>query len=75
VVTEARVAYGSVAATPVRCPKTEAALVGRRAGDLAAAADRVAQDIRPIDDVRSTAEYRRDVAARVLRGWLGTLTA
>lgn len=75
VVTEARVAYGSVAATPVRCPKTEAALVGRRAGDLAAAADQVAQDIRPIDDVRSTAEYRRDVAARVLRGWLGTLTA
>jgi CO/xanthine dehydrogenase FAD-binding subunit len=27
-------------------------------------------EIRPIDDVRSTAEYRLDVAVRVLRAWL-----
>jgi CO/xanthine dehydrogenase FAD-binding subunit len=70
VVTEARVAFGSVAATPVRCPLTEAALVGRRHSDLASVADTVAMEIRPIDDVRSTAEYRLDVAVRVLRAWL-----
>lgn len=72
-VTEARIAYGSVAATPVRCPATEAALIGRRRGDLAAAADTVATEIRPIDDVRSTAEYRLAVAVRVLRGWLAAV--
>jgi CO/xanthine dehydrogenase FAD-binding subunit len=33
---------------------------GRPKGDLAA-------EIQPIDDVRSTADYRRAVAARVLR--------
>jgi hypothetical protein len=40
------------------------------------AADTLAAELRPIDDVRSTAEYRRVVAARVLhrlireaRGW------
>lgn len=74
-VTEARVALGSVAATPVRCPRTEAALVGRTVGDLAEAADQIAADIQPIDDVRSTADYRRDVATRVLRGFLATLVA
>ena len=63
-----RLALGSVAATPVRAPQTEAALEG--AFPSAETADRATEtlrgEIQPIDDVRSTADYRREVAARVL---------
>lgn len=68
VVTEARVAMGSVAPVPLRLPTVEAALTGKPIA--ADAADRVSDDIQPIDDVRSTAEYRIAVAARVVRSWL-----
>jgi len=65
---DVRLALGSVAATPVRAPRTEAALEGT--SPTAEAADRAAEtlrdEIQPIDDVRSTADYRREVAARVL---------
>ncbi|MES2643843.1 MAG: xanthine dehydrogenase family protein subunit M [Myxococcota bacterium] len=68
IVTEARVALGSVAPTPIRAPHVEAALVGKRIDPSAAAA--VADDIAPIDDIRSTGDYRRTVAANVIRAWL-----
>ncbi len=68
IVTEARVALGSVAPTPIRARHVEAALVGRPID--AAAADAVIDDIAPIDDIRSTAEYRRTVARNVIRAWL-----
>jgi CO/xanthine dehydrogenase FAD-binding subunit len=65
---DARLALGSVAATPVRAPATEAILDGaaptRETADAAAAA--LIGEIEPIDDVRSTADYRRAVAGRVL---------
>src|SRR5262249_30308659 len=54
-----RIAVGSVAPTVVRLPSTEAALAS---GASLADAQRILQDeIAPIDDVRSTAEYRRRV--------------
>ena len=63
-----RVALGSVAATPIRAGATEAALDGRHpvrtTADEAVAA--LEGEITPIDDVRSTADYRRRVAGRVL---------
>jgi xanthine dehydrogenase small subunit len=61
-------ALGSVAATPVRAPATEAALEGVAPTEAVAdhAASTLASEIEPIDDVRSSAEYRRAVAARVL---------
>jgi len=68
VVAEARVAMGSVAPIPTRLPSVEAALIGRPIS--AQAADQVHLDIQPIDDVRSTADYRVAVAARVVRSWL-----
>ena len=71
VVTDARVALGSVAATPIRCPTVEAALVGKPVDP--SAADRVADDIAPIDDIRSTADYRNSVSRRILRTWLESL--
>lgn len=66
--TGVRVALGSVAATPIRARATEAVLERRSPNPEAAdlAAETLAGEIQPIDDVRSTAEYRRIVAARVL---------
>jgi xanthine dehydrogenase small subunit len=63
-----RLALGSVAATPIRATATEAALEGRPPTPETAdrAAEILAGELQPIDDVRSTAEYRRLVAARVL---------
>ena len=67
-----RVALGSVAATPIRAAATEAVLEGSRPTPEVAdrAAETLAGEIQPIDDVRSTAEYRRAVAARVLHRML-----
>ncbi len=66
---DTRLALGSVAATPVRAHATEAALNGTH--PVAATADSAVValegEISPIDDVRSTAEYRKLVAGRVLR--------
>ncbi len=60
IVRRARLAYGGVAATPVRARRAEAALEGRRldeaAGDVAAI---LASEFKPIDDVRAGAAYRR----------------
>jgi CO/xanthine dehydrogenase FAD-binding subunit len=65
---DVRVALGSVADRPIRSAAAEEALEGRpptvETADAAAAA--LAGAITPIDDVRSTADYRRTVAARVL---------
>ena len=63
-----RVALGSVADRPIRAQATELFLEGSR-GSLETAdgaADTLAAEIRPIDDVRSSADYRRMVAARIL---------
>jgi carbon-monoxide dehydrogenase small subunit/xanthine dehydrogenase small subunit len=65
---DVRVALGSVAPTPIRARATEASLDGAppTAEVAAVAAATLGAEITPIDDVRSTAEYRRAVAGRVL---------
>ncbi len=60
----ARIAVGSVAEVPLRARRAEAALERNDIEDAIAA---VAEDIRPIDDVRSTAAYRQAVTQNVLR--------
>ena len=60
----ARIAVGSVAEMPLRARAAERAL---ELGDVAGAVAAIAADIRPIDDVRSTADYRRMVTQNVLR--------
>jgi CO/xanthine dehydrogenase FAD-binding subunit len=66
-----RIALGSVAPTVVRLPRTEAALAA--GADVAAAQRVLAEEIRPIDDLRSTARYRLRVAANLLaRFWADT---
>jgi len=63
-----RLALGSVAATTIRATATEAVLEGGAPRESVAdhAAAVLADELRPIDDVRSTAAYRRSVSARVL---------
>ena len=65
---DVRLALGSIAATPVRAPRAEAVLEGAAPDRATAdrAAEALADEIHPIDDVRSTADYRRAVASRVL---------
>ncbi len=74
IVRDARMALGAVAPTVVRVPQAETLLAGLRAVDVPAAADRVlallSEAIRPIDDVRSTRAYRREVSLRLARRFL-----
>ena len=63
-----RIALGSVAPTVVRCLKTEAVLTGQSLGPTAvdAAKEALSNEIAPIDDFRSTAQYRLRVALNLL---------
>jgi len=65
---DVRLALGSVAATTIRARNTEAVLEGHAPTEPIAdeAATTLANEIQPIDDVRSTADYRRSVSARIL---------
>jgi CO/xanthine dehydrogenase FAD-binding subunit len=65
---DVHLALGSVAPTPIRAQATEAVLEGSTPTEAIAdrAASALAGELSPIDDVRSTADYRRAVAARVL---------
>lgn len=60
-----RIAFGSVAATIVRVPETEKALASGKSIDEAA--EILGRELKPIDDVRSTADYRRRVSVNLLR--------
>jgi xanthine dehydrogenase small subunit len=59
-----RIAFGSVAPTVVRVPRTEAALAA--GASIEQAQQALADEIAPIDDVRSTALYRQRVAGNLL---------
>jgi CO/xanthine dehydrogenase FAD-binding subunit len=65
---DVRLALGSVADRPIRAHATEAVLEGATPTPETAdaAAEALVAEIHPIDDVRSTADYRRVVAARAL---------
>jgi CO/xanthine dehydrogenase FAD-binding subunit len=60
-----RIGLGSVAPTVIRLSGVEEALAAGASMDEAVR--RLDEDIRPIDDLRSTAAYRRDVTANLLR--------
>ena len=63
-----RIAIGSVAPTVIRARRTEALLSS--GGSIEDARRCLSEEIAPIDDLRSTAEYRRQVSANVLeRFW------
>jgi xanthine dehydrogenase large subunit len=57
-VRKARIAYGGVAATPMRALKAEAALVGKKLAEPTVT-HLLHETFKPIDDARGGAEYRR----------------
>ena len=67
-----RVAFGSVAPTPIRAPQTEAAIEGKPLDDdaIAAAVAAAAKEIHPISDVRASDWYRRELVHNILQRML-----
>jgi CO/xanthine dehydrogenase FAD-binding subunit len=72
-----RIALGSIAPVPLRCVQTEEALRGSELNktsiDRAKAA--LANEIVPIDDIRSTRNYRQQVSLNLLEDFLQHLSA
>jgi CO/xanthine dehydrogenase FAD-binding subunit len=64
-----RIALGAVAPVPMRAKGAEDIVRGARVDEAVVekASRQVAQEIRPIDDVRSTAEYRREVTKTLFK--------
>jgi xanthine dehydrogenase small subunit len=69
-IVEARIAFGGMAGIPARAPACEAALTGKPwcEATLAAAAEALEQDYRPLSDLRGSAGYRLTAAANLVRG-------
>jgi CO/xanthine dehydrogenase FAD-binding subunit len=69
---DVRIALGSVAPTAVEATRTARYLCGRRPEEIDPRVARrlLEEEIAPIDDIRSTARYRRTVAGNVLEQFL-----
>lgn len=76
-IADVRIAIGSVAPIPLRLAETERLLSGRRVEPslLQLARKTAVAEIRPIDDIRSTASYRSAVAGNLVAEFLGLLGA
>ena len=76
-ISDIRIALGSVAPIVIRCVQTEDALRGRKsdAETIKSATATLSHEISPIDDIRSTADYRLQVAKNLLKDFLLTLRA
>ena len=72
---EVRIALGSVAPVPLRCWRTEAALLDKPIDEetIAAATAALKSEISPIDDLRSTRNYRLKVSLNLLEDFLSRL--
>ena len=70
-----RIALGSIAPVPLRCRKTEAVLQGAALdeGAIEKARAELSREIVPIDDIRSTRDYRLKVSLNVLEDFLRQL--
>ena len=77
VVEDIRLAMGSVAPVPLRLTETERIVKGRSldASLIQSAKAAAIKEIRPIDDIRSTARYRAAVAANLVAEFLDQLGA
>jgi CO/xanthine dehydrogenase FAD-binding subunit len=74
-VREVRIGAASLAPFPTRLRRTEAVLLGQALAPehIGAARQALLLEAQPIDDIRSTAEYRKQVAANLLEEFLGGL--
>jgi 2-oxo-4-hydroxy-4-carboxy-5-ureidoimidazoline decarboxylase len=77
IVRDVRIALGSVAPVPMRLAETEQILTGKSLDDrwVALAAKAAAGEVKPIDDIRSTARYRRAVVGNLVVEFLERLRA
>lgn len=73
-VADARIVLGSVAPVVLRCKETENVIRGQALNldTIKLARETLMREISPIDDVRSTANYRLQVAANLLVDFLST---
>ena len=71
-----RVAIGSCAPTPIRLPKTEALLKGKKLTPelIGEAAELAGSEVSPISDVRASAEYRISLVKVAVRRSLAELS-
>lgn len=69
VLSNVRVAFGAVAPTPVRAPQTEKALEGQQldADTVERVASIARDEVKPIDDVRATAWYRKEMIHNITK--------
>jgi CO/xanthine dehydrogenase FAD-binding subunit len=76
-ITDITISLGSVAPIVVRCVQTENALRGEKLNTdaIKLASAMLEKEISPIDDIRSTADYRLQVAKNLLTDFLLTLRA
>lgn len=74
---DARVVVGSVAPVVVRCLQTESALRGEKpnAVTVQSAQASLSREISPIDDIRSTANYRLQVTLNLLGDFITALNS
>ena len=79
--TRCRIAYGGIAATPIRLPEVEALLIGtdlspqgfNKADNqtrIEQALESLASAVKPLSDVRASADYRRAMCVNLLRNAL-----
>jgi CO/xanthine dehydrogenase FAD-binding subunit len=75
VIEDVRIALGSVAPVPLRLAETEELLIGRRLDPalVLLARKTAAAEVRPIDDIRSTARYRAAVVGNLVAEFLERL--
>ncbi|MEE9315160.1 MAG: xanthine dehydrogenase small subunit [Rhizobiaceae bacterium] len=68
IITKARIAYGGMAATSMRCKKAEALLIGKplNSATITAAQKAILETFSPMSDMRGTAKYRATVAVNLL---------
>jgi CO/xanthine dehydrogenase FAD-binding subunit len=75
-ITHVRIALGSVAPVPLRCRKTEATIADQSLNDdvVANALRTMTAEVSPIDDIRSTRDYRLKVSLNLLKDFISRLT-
>jgi len=74
---ELRIALGSIAPVPLRCIRTEDRLGGQEIDQalIALGKEALAREIAPIDDIRSTKNYRLRISQNLLADFLENIAA
>ncbi len=69
---QVRLAFGSVAATPVRATSAESFIEGKKLDeiDMKILANKLFEQVQPLDDIRSEASYREKVAFNLVTEFL-----